>query len=222
MSSRKQKSINEALKKLSDLKDKQLDMWLRMANAYQSKFYAVDLFAMAALNRSAALCAGFESLIQQKNLICAASILRLQLDNAFRFGSVFLVPNPHKFASAVMNGKRIRDFKDKAGKAMKDGYLVSQISSKFPWVQKVYDKTCGYIHLSEQHLLHAIESAKDKRTFVIKISETDDHVSQESFLEAIEAFCAATKLFHYYVEGWIYSKPHPEVMARIREEKQKQ
>ena len=118
MSLTKENRINSALKGLSILDNKQPDMWLRMLNAYQAKFYPVDILAMAALNRSAALCKGFQSLIEQKNFTCSASILRLQLDNALRFASVFLVSNPHDFASAVMNGKRIRDFKDKSGKFM--------------------------------------------------------------------------------------------------------
>jgi hypothetical protein len=221
MNSKKKNSADSALKKLSILDNKQLDMLLRMLNAYQSKFYPVDVLAVAALNRSTALCKGFYGLIEQKNFICAASILRLQLDNAFRFASVFLVSNPHAFASSIMNGKRIGDFKDKSGKLMTDGYLVTQMSKKYPWITKVYETTCGYIHLSDQHILHAIESRKDDETFVLKMSATDEHLAEESFVEAIEAFCAATEVFHYYIEGWIYSKANPKLMAKIREAKQR-
>jgi len=221
MSLTKKNGINSALIRLSVLDNKQPDMWVRMLNAYQSKFYPVDVLAMAALNRSAALCKGFQSLIEQKNFICSASILRLQLDNALRFASVFLVSNPHAFASAVMDGKRIRDFKDKSGKLMTDAYLVSFLSKKHPWISKVYEVTCSYIHLSDQHILQAIESREDDKTFIFKMSATDEHLVEESFVEAIEAFCAATDVFHYYIEGWIYSKANPDLMAKIREAKQK-
>lgn len=203
------------------MNDKQPEMWLRMLKCYQSKFYPVDILAMAALNRSTALCDGFRSLIEQKNFICAASILRLQLDNACRFASVFFVSDPHTFASAVMDGKRIKDFKDKSGNVMTDTHLVTQMSIKHPWIAKVYETTCGYIHLSDKHIAHAIESRTDDRTFVFKMSATDEHIAEESFVEAIEAFCAATEIFHDYIEGWIFSKAHPELMAKIREAKQK-
>jgi hypothetical protein len=221
MSSAKQNSIDSALKKLSTLDRRQPDMWLRMLSAYQSKFYPVDVLAMAALNRSAALCKGFQSLVEQKNFICAASILRLQLNNALRFASVFMVSDPHSFASAIMDGKRIKDFKDKSGKLMTDAYLVKWMSKKHAWIAKVYETTCGYIHLSDRHILQAIESRTGDRTFIFKMSATDEHLSEESFIEAIEAFCAATEVFHHYIEGWIYSKANPDLMAKIREAKQK-
>src|SRR5271154_1040794 len=143
----KENCIDSALKKLSILDGKQPEMFLRMLTAYQSKLYPVDVLAVAALNRSMALCKGFHSLVQQKNFICAASILRLQLDNALRFASVFIVTDPHSFASAIMDGKRIRDFKDKSGQLMTDAYLVEQMSKKHKWITKVYKTTCGYIHL---------------------------------------------------------------------------
>jgi len=221
MSSAKQNCIDSALEKLSTLDRRQPDMWLRMLSAYQSQFYPVDVLAMAALNRSAALCQGFQNMVDQKNFICAASILRLQLDNALRFASVFLVSDPHSFASAIMDGKRIKDFEDKSGNLMTDAYLVKWMSKKHAWIAKVYETTCGYIHLSDQHILQAIESRTDDRTFIFKMSATDEHLSEESFVEAIEAFCAATEVFHDYIEGWIYSKANPDLMAKIREAKQK-
>jgi hypothetical protein len=89
------KSLKASLAKLSELADRQPDIWLRMLRAYGSKFYPVDLLAIGALNRSAA----------------------------------------------------------------------------FP---------------------------------------------EATFIEVIEAFCAATELFHTYVEGWIYSKSNPDIMAKRR------
>jgi hypothetical protein len=120
-----------------------------------------------------------------------------------------------------MDGKRIKDFKDKSGKLMTDSHLVAQISKQYPWIKKVYETTCGYIHLSDKHIFQAVESTDGDRTFVFKMSNSDEHIDDESFVEAIEAFCAATKVFHDYVEGWIYSKANPEIMAKIREAKRK-
>jgi hypothetical protein len=221
MNSHDVNAIEDALEKLKGLDKKQPDMWLRMLNAYQSKFYPVDVIAMAALNRSAAHCSGFQGLIREKNFTCAASLLRLQLDNALRFASVFLASKPHDFASAAMGGKRIRDFKAKSGQKMTDAYLVEQLSKKHPWVAKVYETTCGYIHLSDQHILQAIESREGDSSFVFKMSATDEHLDDESYVEAVEAFCAATEPFHYYVEGWIFSKANPKLMAKIRNTKLK-
>jgi len=214
--------IQSALEKLEAMANKQHDIWLRMLHAYESKLYPVDLLATGALKRSAGLCGGFQNMIEQRNFTCAASILRLQLDNALRFYAAFLVADPQAFASAVTDGTPVRKMKDKSGAVMTDAYLVAQLSKRYQWVAKVYETTCGYIHLSERHILQAVESTTDEDLSVgFIMSATDKHLPEETFVEAIEAFCAATEIFHDYMEGWIYSKANPDIMAKIRDAKQK-
>src|SRR5208282_165119 len=154
--------LRVSLKKLAELASKQPDLWLRMLRAYRSKSYPLDILAMGALNRSAGLCSGFQNMIEHRNLTCAAPILRLQLDNALRFSAAFLVADPHAFADAVVEGTPVKKLKDKSGAFMTDRHLVSHLSKQYPWVEKVYDTTCGYIHLSEKHILQAVESTSDE------------------------------------------------------------
>src|SRR5687768_12821665 len=72
-----------------------------MFEAYGGTLYGVDLLAAGAINRGLAHTAGFRTMVQQRNLICAGSILRLQIDSALRFYAVFLVDKPHEFALEV-------------------------------------------------------------------------------------------------------------------------
>ena len=83
----------------------QLETCRRMYTAYASALYPLDLLAAAAFSRSLAQCSGFRALIEARNYICAASILRLQIDTALRFFAAFLVDNPHEFAGSVLNSR---------------------------------------------------------------------------------------------------------------------
>ena len=191
-----------------------------MLRANEGAFYPLDLLVIGALNRSAAQCVGFRLLVQARNFICAASILRLQLDTALRFYAAFLVAEPHMFASTVLKGTPVRKLKDSSGTLMRDAHLVSCLSRQYPWVTKVYETTSGYIHLSEQHIFQAIESVEERERLVeIKMSATDKELPGQTYVEAVEAFCAATQVFHHYVEGWIITKDNPETVARLRKVK---
>jgi hypothetical protein len=186
-----------SLRKLAVLASKQPDIWQRMLHAYQSKVYPLDLLATGALKRSAGLWGGLQNMIEQRNFTGAASLLRLQLDNALRFYAAFLVADPQAFASAVTGGTPVRKLKDKSGVGMTDKHLVVQLSKQYPWVAKVYETTSGYIRLSERHILQAVESTTDEDLSVgFIMSAHDEHLPEETFVEAIKAFCAATEVFH--------------------------
>lgn len=210
-------TVNIALGKLAEFEAKQLDTFRRMAIAYNSNLYPLDLLAAGALNRSVAQCSGFQALIEARNYICAASILRLQIDTALRFFAAFLVDNPHEFAHSVLKGVPVRKMKDQNGKLMHDAHLVSCLPRKYSWVAKVYEKTSGYIHLSEQHIFQALESGgAEQRDLRIKVSAIDKELPDKVYCEVIEAFCAATDMFLHYVEGWIFTKDNPDVVARLK------
>jgi hypothetical protein len=65
---------------------------------FQTALYPLDFLALAVLNRSLCLLSGFATLLDSKNLISAAPLTRLQLDNCLRFFASTLVENPHEFA----------------------------------------------------------------------------------------------------------------------------
>jgi hypothetical protein len=119
-----------------------------------------DMLAMTVLNRSLAVIDGFASLVAT-NFVCAAALVRFQLDNALRFSAVFRVSDTDDFVKRVIEGERTSKIKDKDGKPMTDTYLVSRMEEQHPDVKKVYDDACGYVHLSEKHILHTFMLADD-------------------------------------------------------------
>jgi hypothetical protein len=194
-----------------------------MFEAFGEAMYGMELLAAGALNRSKAHIAGFTQLVQAKNLICAGALLRLQLDTALRFHAAFLVEQPHEFAIAVLRGERVRDLKDRNGKKMTDGHLVAKLGQEFSWVPRVYERTSGYVHLSATHLLSAMgptEGSEDsERSMTIKISAEDKSLPDWIYIEAVDAFRAATDIFLRYVRGWVFTKANPELVQKWKHER---
>jgi hypothetical protein len=157
-------------------------------------------------------------MIQERNLICAGSLLRLQIDTALRFYAAFLVNDPHQFAISILEGTEVRRLRDQDGKKMTDAYLVERLSKEFDWMARVYKEASGYIHLSNKHLLSAFTiSDADKGSFEVKVSPIDKPLSDDVYIEAIEAFSAATQVFMRYLHGWGFTKHNPDVVAANRE-----
>lgn len=216
-----EKELTEAIKagltKIDARRNAHLDLGLQMLKAYSGALYGLDMLAVGAIKRSMAHCSGFCMLIEKWNFVCAASIVRLQLDNALRFYAAFLVDKPHDFAVSVLGGTPIRKLRDRHGKFMRDDYLVECLSKEYPWIPRVYKETSGYIHLSEKHIFNAIAGVQDKdRSVKIEISSEDIDFPEWIYLEAIDAFVASTDIFLRYLKGWIFTKDNPQVVETYK------
>jgi hypothetical protein len=210
-------SIATSLTRLKALEEEHLRLAEAMTEAYGGALYWMDLFAYGALNRSKAQLAGFTQLIRARNLVCAGALLRLQLDTALRFSAAWLVQDPHAFALAVMRGTRVRDLADRTGRKMTDAYLVQCLSRQFDWVSRVYERTSGYVHLSDVHLLSAVTGSEEEgehRVLRVKISEIDKPLPSSLYVEAIDAFGESTRIFLWYVQGWTATKANPEAVQK--------
>ncbi len=210
-------SITSSLRRLEALADDHMAIGRSMTEAYGGALYGMDLLAYGALNRSRAHLTGFTSSIQARNLLCAGASLRLQLDTVLRFSAAWLVADPHAFASDVLRGTRVRNLTDRTSKKMTDAYLVQVLSRQFEWVERVYERTSGYVHFSDVHLLSAITRAEDEsgeRILELKISDADKPLPTALYVEAIEAFAECTRVLLWYVTGWTVTKARPELIRK--------
>ncbi|MFT6909438.1 MAG: hypothetical protein ACJAS1_006157 [Oleiphilaceae bacterium] len=168
--------------------------------------FHMDILTMAVVNRALELSEGFKDLILSKKFLCAAPLLRLQIDNLLRYSAAWLVENPHVFVAEVMKGTPVKKLKDASGKNMADFYLVQKLTPDVPWVKSVYDKTCGYIHFSESHFHKVMLSTEDNGAFSIGIGAHSKDIPEATYIEAVEAFNAATLEICKYVYGWLKTK----------------
>ena len=145
----------------------------------------------------------------------------MHLDTALRFFAGFIVENPHEFATKILAGEHVGRMKDKNGEKMTDRYLVEQLAVEYPWITQVYEKTSGYIHMSDTHMFSAFDGVNSEdRSVGIKIGATDKELPDETYLEAIEAFRHTTQILARYIDGWIFTKNNPELVAKLKAERE--
>lgn len=85
-----------------------------------------------------------------------------------------------------MEGEQIDRIKASDGKPMKDSYLRHKISSRNPWVDSVYKKTSGYVHLSQSHL-HMVIQGKDGQTS-FELGPYERNVGLAHYRESLSVF----------------------------------
>lgn len=216
----KDKHGQRVLKSLNGFEDRRNilhKLFKEMASAYKGKVYAVDLFVLGAIKRVISTTAGFRLLVESWNLLCARALLRVQIDTALRFSSVFLVKKPHDFVLEVLKGQQINRMADKNGNKMSDAYLVSKLASEYPWLPNVYKYLSGYVHFSEQHLFSPIRHINnDSKTVLYEINEKDTKFPESTWLELVDCFNESTDIFMKYLEGWIFTKANPEIVAKMK------
>ena len=201
------KEVDSQLKSLEELSKDHLKIGLYMMQADFGALYGVDFIAIAVLHRSLGLIRGFCSAIRDDNYLCAAPLVRLQLDNLLRFYALFIVVDPHKTAIQIFAGKPLRKQVDKNGQKMLDYYLVDSLSKELPWVKSVYEATSGFIHFSEKHIYCSHGSAIEaNRSFTMHISGKDISIPDTARLEAIAAMIEITNQVLRYVYGWAHTK----------------
>jgi hypothetical protein len=208
-------TVAEAVQDLRSSKKAHLDIFRYMM---KDAFFPVDFLAVATLNRSLCLIAGFCTLIESKNMVAAAPLFRMQLDNCLRFSAAWLVEKPHDFALRVLEGVPIRKLKDQAGNEMTDKHLVETLAADYPWIKPTYEKSSGYVHLSEKHIFNCMSMVSEKEgTIDMKISDEDAFIPDHIYLEVIAAFAEATKIVLKFAHGWAFTKNNPKAVAEMKE-----
>ncbi len=179
-----------------------------------SGLYKLDLLAIAVLDRSLALLRGFCDLVERRNMIAAAPLLRCQLDNGLRFFAPSLTADPHECAEKVASGIAMRKIEDRSGKRMVDSYLVDQLTVQVSWVKSLYAQASGYVHFSEQHIFNTVGIPDHEGITTIGITGQDGSVwTEQRYLEAIEAFNYSTSLVLELVEQWSQARGTPPTVV---------
>lgn len=123
-----------------------------------------DLVMLGIIHRSIKINEGFISLIDKWNLLCAAPMIRLQIDTLLRLSYLSTLEDREDISRKLLSGERINNIEGKDGKKLNDYNLKKYATGTFPWINEIYTNTSKFIHFSEKHIL----------TSIIKINE-DDH-----------------------------------------------
>ncbi len=139
------------------------------ATANPSKVYPKDHVVIATLPRSLANIDGFLSMIEQGNKFCAIPITRSQLGSLMRVLACTPVDDTSAFGQHLLQGESPSKFKDRSGKQLRETYLKDKLAEKHEPVDEVYEYPSGYVHLSNHHLMAALnreQSRKGRTAFI--------------------------------------------------------
>lgn len=195
-----------SIDQIDDFRDAHLSLARRLISADSKRMYKMDILALAVLKRSLSTASGFSSMFAQGNLLCAASLIRLQIDSSLRFFASTLVDDPDDFCQKVFEGVPIRKIKDKTGNAMMDSYLVEKMSENFPWVEGAYGPASGFIHLSEKHIFSTVSLGVSEGVVKIDVSDVESNPNPVFSGELRVAFMHATFLVLQCVGEWVKAK----------------
>jgi len=170
--------------------------------------YVVDSLASSVINRTIQLTQGYVTLVNTNNYIAAIPLIRIQLDNALRFFSIFQVTDPNDFVLYFMDAKPVYQYKSHTGEKLSDSYLAKKLDDIFPGIFRLYKETCDYVHLSRQHV-HASKyfDAEGKvRLQVMDVNKGIDAFSLEAKINFAYNMLEVGKLIWVILDKWKQTK----------------
>lgn len=197
--------VAERIADLRGSRDAHIDLLRQILQADDGKCFGVDRVVEAVIQRSLSLIKGFTVMVEQSNCLCAGAILRLQIDSVLRLYACWLVGDPHSLAEPLLNGEPLSRYKSRTGERLTDAYLRAEVSKLYPWIDRVYKATSGFIHLSRPHMFSTVTKVRD-REVIFKIGEEGREWSDEEATEALDAFLKATKCLFHLSASWLATK----------------
>lgn len=178
-----------------------------------SNTYLTDLFICALVDRHLKLSKGFRCLIESKNIQCAFTILRCQIDNIARLHALELFEGREReFIDNFLNPKKkIRKLRDNYNKELHDGYLAKKLGEAYPElkIEQAYKELCGYVHLSFYHHRDSSHIKIDSKNIEISasISRDDDNLRNIDYLAATNNCLALNEVLYKELKNY-FSKRH--------------
>ncbi len=178
--------------------------------------FSLDLFITAVARRSYHLVDGFLALFDEWNVVGAAPILRMQLDNLTRLSYVSRAPRADEVADAVISGVEFRQMRDADGKRLLDGRLVELAAEHHPWLAPVYEATSGWVHLSPVHLYTSWKVTEEPDGPMLSgwFPGHPHEIPVSALAELVGAMVQATEEVFGYIELWESRKGLPPGQTR--------
>ena len=118
-----------ATNNLKNMRKKIINRLAYFLNNNQISNYVSLMVAM--IDKSCFLIDGYIDCLLNKNLTVAGLIVRAQIDVCMRVYGLSLVENKEFVCKEILSGKQLKNFKDKNGKQLCDGYLKEQLDKDF-------------------------------------------------------------------------------------------
>lgn len=167
-----------------------------------------DLFFISALNRRVQHIDGIIDLLRMRNLACVGILVRTQLDNLMRVFAAFMSEDRRTFIKESLSGKAIRNMRDNQNRKMTDFNLKKRISEYYPEIEEIYNKSSGYVHLSEVafHEVFWAERFEKRDKIKFSVGLPPREKLNPILIECAEVFCHFTEIEYDFYQKIIDSK----------------
>jgi hypothetical protein len=203
----KSENLEEVLQYLEKSKDHHV--LIAKEIRFTGKTHGVDFFLLAMIQRSLSIIRGFCTETRDGNFLAAAPLVRIHLDTVLNTYAAFISGDPEKFWSRKLTGEWTRNIVDKNGKKMTDTYLADKLSKdkRFPcpWAKEVYEKSSGFVHTTNVHLLGIFRDIRKTKGIVVDIFEKLDG-PLKSKLDAAKIMIYITEALFMLCRKWVITK----------------
>ena len=111
-------------------------------------FTGWELYLAGTCEYSMRIVDGLISMLQSRNFVCAAQLLRAQIGVCMRTLAFLVCEDTDTFIKTFLNNGQINKLKDSSGKKLTDGRLKELLNQFDPTVAASYDKASGMTHYS--------------------------------------------------------------------------
>lgn len=111
-------------------------------------FTGAKLYLAGTCEYSMRIVDGLISMLQSRNFVCAAQLLRAQIGVCMRTLAFLVCEDTDTFIKTFSNNGQINKLKDSSGKKLTDGRLKELLNQFDPTVAASYDKASGMTHYS--------------------------------------------------------------------------
>lgn len=147
-----------------------------------------DLYLASSSEYVMRLIDGFVPMLESRNLVCVAQLLRAQIGACLRTFALFAAENQDAFLECAFSGGRVDRMKDRSGEKMSDARLKELFGHYDPRVKEVYDSTSGFVHFSSS-ILSSMGVSKDNHSVEFNFGAKPNEGNNTVLLECGLAFC---------------------------------
>ena len=125
-----------------------------------------------------------------------------------RVFAAFISENRRLFIKETLSGKSIRNLKDNQNRRMTDTNLKKRMSEYYPEIEEIYNKSSGYVHLSEVAFHQAFWTDQSDGDCRIRLSVGLAPRKELNLIliECAEVFCHFTEIEYDFYQKIIDSK----------------
>lgn len=151
-------------------------------------FYQWDLYLASSSEYAMRLIDGFIPMLESRNLVCVAQLLRAQVGVCLRTFALFVVEDQEDFLKQVFRGVPVNKLKDRLGGKMSDRRLQDLIERFDPRVKDVYKATSGFVHFSTD-ILSSMGMPGEDYEVEFNFGTVPDERNNTPLVECGKAFC---------------------------------